>query len=92
MLLLIACTKGVPDTGTQDENSPPVGAVALAPESLTAAVDVVAATTVEDDDDDPVVWEFVWSVDGAVVQEGFQNWLAAGKPSRKSSAHSPVPT
>jgi len=78
MLLLIACTKGVPDTGTQTDNSPPVGTVSLAPEVLTAAVDVVAATTVEDDDDDPVVWEFAWSVDGVVVQEGFQNWIPAG--------------
>ena len=79
MFLLLACTIKAPEPGPNDnDNTAPVASILLVPEVLTAGVDIVAATSVEDPDGDGIIWDYTWTVDGDVVQEGIQNWLAAG--------------
>ena len=82
MLLLLACSGPPADTGgtpnPDGTNTAPTAEVLLAPDVLTAATDIVAAASATDPDGDPLVWDFVWTVNGQVVQEGLQNWLPAG--------------
>jgi hypothetical protein len=80
-LLLLACTvKPAPsDLPNPDgSNSAPEASVALAPDVLTAATRIVAAADAVDVDGDVVVWDFIWSINGEVVQEGIANFLPAG--------------
>lgn len=80
-LLLLACTvKPAPsDLPNPDgSNTAPVATVVLAPDVLTAATNIVAGADAQDVDGDPVVWDFIWSINGEVVQEGIANYLPAG--------------